>query len=85
MLFKMALFQARFGSLPTSATLLARVVQLQPSGRNYYHLALVQFKLNQLQEALQNMETALNSYGADLDESQRKLAGQAIAAWRSAQ
>jgi len=82
LLFKIALFNAKYGTLEKAEELLGRAVQIKPSGRYLFNYALVLSKNNKLDEATKNMQLALSQYSAELSEDQRRLARQALQMWQ---
>lgn len=82
LLLKVALLNTRFGSLQTAEGLLARAVAIKPAGKFYFNYALVLAKNGKLPEALASMETAVDRHGQELTDEQRRVAGEALAAWR---
>jgi len=83
-LYQIALFNTRYGTMEKAAELLQRVVQLESAARYHFSLALVLAKLGRVAEGLQHMRQAVNSPGEDLSPEQRQQAEKAITAWTRA-
>jgi arylsulfatase A-like enzyme/Tfp pilus assembly protein PilF len=81
LLFKIALFNAKYGSLEKAQELLSRAVQIKPSGKYLFNYALILAKNNKLEDAATAMRQALSQYSAELNDEQRRLAQQAIQMW----
>jgi len=82
LLFKIALFNAQFGTTDKSEQLLKKAIDLNPQGKYYFNYALVLNKNKKVKEALKNMEIALDKYNSQLDEKQGDIARKAVALWR---
>jgi arylsulfatase A-like enzyme/Flp pilus assembly protein TadD len=82
LLLKVALLNTRFGSMDDAERMLARAASLKPAGKFFFNYALVLAKNGKLDEALGNMEIALDRYGKELSPEQRQIAEKALAAWR---
>jgi arylsulfatase A-like enzyme/cytochrome c-type biogenesis protein CcmH/NrfG len=82
LLLKVALLNTRFGSMDDAERMLARAAAIKPAGKFFFNYALVLAKNGKLEQALTNMETALDRYGQELSSEQRQIAEKALAAWR---
>jgi len=82
LLYKIALFNTKYGSMEKSGQLLAGLVRQNPSGKYYYFYAMVLARLGDRVNALKNMETALTTYGDDLTSEQKDTARRAIEAMK---
>jgi tetratricopeptide (TPR) repeat protein len=82
LLLKVALLNARYGSMADAEQMLARAAAIKPAGKFFFNYALVLAKNGKLELALANMETALGRHGKDLTAEQRQVAEKALAAWR---
>ncbi len=69
-LFKIALFNIKYGSIEKSGEILAELVRDKPTGKNYYFYALVLSRLGDRVNALRNMQIALSQYYDDLTNEQ---------------
>ncbi len=81
-LYKVAMFNARYGRTDTAERIFQRLVQLKPDGKYYFYYALLLFKNRKPEQALQNMEIAVARYSVDLTAEQQKRAADALKAWR---
>lgn len=81
MLYKIALFNTKYGTLSRSVELLKRIIDIKPGGKYYYYYALVLAKSGDKINALRNMRTALEKYGSELDERMSKAAQKNIEIW----
>ena len=82
LLFKIALFNVRYGTLEKSETLLKKAIDLDPNGKYYFNYALVLNKNQKIKEALENMEIALDKYKFQLNKEHIDIAQKAVALWR---
>jgi Tfp pilus assembly protein PilF len=82
LIFKIALFNAKYGTLNKAEELLARAFQIKPNGNILFNYALVLSKNNKMEEAVKQMQLALSQYSVELSEDQRRLAQQAIEMWK---
>jgi arylsulfatase A-like enzyme/Tfp pilus assembly protein PilF len=82
LLLKVALLNTRYGSMADAEQMLARAAAIKPSGKFFFNYALVLAKNGKLDQALANMETALERHGRDLTPEQKRVAGKALDAWR---
>jgi tetratricopeptide (TPR) repeat protein len=82
LLLKVALLNARYGSMADAEQMLARAAAIKPAGKFFFNYALVLAKNGKLELALANMETALGRHGKDLTAEQRQIAEKALAVWR---
>ncbi len=82
LLLKVALLNTRYGSMANAEQLLARAAAIRPAGKYFFNYALVLAKNGKQYEALASMETALGRHGQELTAEQRRIAEQAVAAWR---
>jgi len=82
LLLKVALLNARYGSMADAEQMLARAAAIKPAGKFFFNYALVLAKNGKLELAMANMETALGRFGKDLSAEQRQVAEKALAAWR---
>jgi Tfp pilus assembly protein PilF len=83
--FKVALLNIRYGSMERAEQMLARAVAGKPEGKFVFNYALVLAKNGKVPQALANMETAVSRYAAQLSAAQRKIAAQALAAWKESE
>ncbi len=82
LLFKIALFNFKYGTTDKAEELLSRAVEIKPTGRYLFNYALVLAKKDKLEEAARNMGLALSQYSGELSDDQRRLAQQAIKMWK---
>jgi arylsulfatase A-like enzyme/Tfp pilus assembly protein PilF len=82
LLFKVALFNAQFGSMQKSEQWLAKAVNLKPNGKHYFNYALVLARNRKLKEAAANMRTALDNYSSELSERQVQMGQKALMLWQ---
>ena len=82
LLFKIALFNTKYGTWERAEELLQQVIQLEPKGKYFFNYALVLAKNQKIEEALRNMETALSKYANELSAEQRSIAQKAIQLWK---
>ena len=82
LLFKIALFNTKYGTFEKAGELMQRAIQLKPKGKYFFDYALVLAKNNKMEDALKNMEIALSQYAAELNEEQRRIAQKAIELWK---
>jgi tetratricopeptide (TPR) repeat protein len=82
LLLKVALLNTRYGSLDDAEQMLARATAIKPEGKFFFNYALVLAKNGKLEQALANMETALDRHARELSPEQRQVAEKALAAWR---
>jgi arylsulfatase A-like enzyme/tetratricopeptide (TPR) repeat protein len=83
-LYKIALFNTRYGSMLKAEELMRRAIYLRPEGKYYYSYALVLSKNKKIGEAVRNMEIALKSYPDQLSEEQKNTASRAVRVWKQA-
>ncbi len=81
LLFKIALFNAKYGTLDRAEELLGLAVRIKPNGKYLFNYALVLAKNNKADEAAKNMQLALSQHSSELSEDQRRLARQALQMW----
>jgi len=79
LLYKVALFNSRFGTLAKTEQMMKRCVEIEPCGKFYYNYALVLHKNKKIQAARQNMQTALDKYRAQLTAQQVDTAQKVLA------
>ena len=82
LLLKVALLNTRYGSLADAEQMLARAAAIKPEGKFFFNYALVLARNGKLEQALANMETALQGHAAELSAEQLKIAEKALAAWK---
>ncbi len=82
LLLKVALLNTRYGSLADAEQMLARAAAIKPEGKYFFNYALVLARNGKLEQALANMETALQGHAAELSVEQLKIAEKALAAWK---
>jgi len=82
LLFKIALFNAKYGTLDRAEELLGLAVRIKPNGKYLFNYALVLAKNNKADEAAKNMQLALSQHSSELSEDQRRLARQALQMWK---
>jgi predicted Zn-dependent protease len=82
LLFKVALLNAKYGTLERAEELLALAVEIKPAGKYLFNYALILSKNNKLEEAAKNMQLAISQHSAELSEDQRRLGGQALQMWQ---
>jgi arylsulfatase A-like enzyme/tetratricopeptide (TPR) repeat protein len=82
LLYKVALFNAQYGTLKKAAALLERAIGVKPNGKYYFNHALILAKMKRVPEALKSMETALSEHRAELDSRQIEICQKAINMWR---
>jgi len=58
------------------------LIEIKPGGKYYFYYAVLLNRSGKLQEAVTNMEIAINKYPGELTPSQRKQALSALNAWR---
>jgi len=81
-LFKIAVFNRENGSIEKAERLLKRSIGIDPKGLYYFNYALVLFENKKNQEAIKNMEIALNKYRFELNQYQLRMAYQSISLWK---
>ncbi|MEN8223714.1 MAG: tetratricopeptide repeat protein, partial [Acidobacteriota bacterium] len=82
LLFKIALFNTKYGSMAKSGEILAEIVRKKPGGKYYYYYAMILARLGDRVNALRNMQIALSRYSGDLTNEQISTAKQTIDALR---
>lgn len=82
LLMKVALLNTRYGSMADAEQMLARAAAIKPEGKFFFNYALVLAKNGKIEQALANMETAVNRHAAELSSEQIKIAEKALAAWK---
>ncbi len=82
LLYKIALFNTKYGSMAKSGELLAEIVREKPEGKYFYYYALILAKLGDRVNALNNMQTALSRYSGELTDEQIQTARRTIEAWK---
>lgn len=82
LLLKVALLNTRYGSLADAEQMLARAAAIKPEGKFFFNYALVLARNGKLEQALANMETALQGHAEELSAEQLKVAEKALAAWK---
>jgi len=82
-LYKIALFYSQHGSVQKAEEVMARIINLRPGGKYYFTYASILSKNGKLNEALTNMEIAINKYSQDLTDEQKQVALSAIKAWKN--
>jgi arylsulfatase A-like enzyme/Tfp pilus assembly protein PilF len=85
LLFKIALFNVKYGTLDRAEELLGLAVQIKPNGKYLFNYALVLAKNNKAEEAAKNMQLVLSQHSSELSEDQRRLARQALQMWQQKQ
>ncbi|MCK5058611.1 MAG: sulfatase-like hydrolase/transferase [Candidatus Aminicenantes bacterium] len=81
-LYKIALLNAQYGGMDVAERIFKRLLEIKPGGRYYFYYALLLNKNNKIQEALTNMEIAIEKYPGDLTSIQKKQAFSALNVWR---
>ncbi len=81
LLFKIAGLNFRYGPLDKAEALLRRAIHLNPKGEYFFYLALTLYKNKKINDAVKNMKIAVERYGGELGEEQRKIANEAIIQW----
>lgn len=82
LLYKIALFNSRYGTLKKAADLMKKAIELQPEGKYYFNYAMLLARLNNVPEALKNMEIVLSKYSSELNPKQIELCRKAVSVWR---
>jgi len=82
LLLKVALLNTRYGSLADAEQMLSRAAAIKPEGKFFFNYALVLARNGKLEQALANMEIALQGHAAELSADQIKIAEKALAAWK---
>lgn len=82
LLYKIALFNSRHGTLKKGAELMKKAIELQPEGKYYFNYAMLLARLNNIPEALRNMEIVLSKYSSELSPKQIDLCRKAVSVWR---
>ena len=82
LLYKIALFNTKYGSMSKSGELLGEVIRKKPEGKYYYFYAMVLARLGDKTNALKNMQIALSEYSAQLTSEQKATAEKTIKAWK---
>ena len=81
-LYKIALFNTQYGSMSKAEELLGKIIRLKSEGKYYYYHALILAKNGKIMEAIQSMESALNTYGKQLSAQQKSRGQQALKLWK---
>ena len=81
LLYKIALFNTKYGSMAKSGELFAEIIRKKPEGKYFYYYAMILAKLGDRVNALSNMQIALSRYSGDLTEDQIATARRTIEAW----
>ncbi len=81
LLYKIALFNTKYGSLERSGELFAEIIRKKPEGKYFYYYALILAKLGDRVNALNNMQMALSRHSDDLTDEQIATARRTIEAW----
>lgn len=81
-LYKIALFNAQYGSRNRAEELLYKIINLKPEGKYYYYFALILARNGKLSEAIRHMETALTTYSDQLSAEQKSKGFKALDIWR---
>ncbi len=81
LLYKIALFNTKYGSMEKSGELFAEIIRKKPEGKYFYYYAMVIAKLGDKVKALNNMQIALSRYSGDLTDEQIATATKAVEAW----
>jgi arylsulfatase A-like enzyme/predicted Zn-dependent protease len=82
-LFKIAMFQSRYGEASRAEALMRQVLALRPGGKYHFNFALILHRDGKTAEALASMRTARARYAGELSAEQRAIAEKAIAAWQA--
>ncbi len=80
LLFKIALFNTKYGSMAKSGELLGEIVRRKPEGKYYYFYSMILARLGDRVNALKNMQIALSQYSDDLTSEQISTARKTIEA-----
>jgi len=80
--YKIAVFNFKNGSLAKAEMLLKRVVELYPSGPYYFKYALVLARNGKRAEAIKYMQIALKRYNNDLSAEEKKNGNQSLNLWK---
>ncbi len=82
LLYKIALFNTKYGSMVKSGEILSRIIDISPKGKYYYYYALILYKLGNRDNAIKNMEIALNRYSSELNKDQISIAEKSLQVWK---
>jgi choline-sulfatase len=82
-LFKIAMFNSRYGSQSKALELLRRAVAINRSGKYLFNYALILAKAGSPAEALPIMEEALGRHAGELTPDQVRIGTGAVEAWRT--
>jgi len=80
LLFKIALFNTKYGSMAKSGELLAELVRKDPAGKYYYYYSMILARLGDRANALKNMQIAISRYSDELTGEQISTAKRTIEA-----
>jgi arylsulfatase A-like enzyme/Tfp pilus assembly protein PilF len=83
LLYKIAFLNTKHGSMEMAEETMDRIIKIKPEGKYYFFYALILSKNGKLNEAIQNMETAVNKYPEQLTDEQKKAAISAIKMWKN--
>jgi len=81
LLFKIAMFNTKYGSLITASKLLEKIETKNPGGKYYFFHALILSKIERIPEAIEKMKISLERYGEQLSEKEKYIAKQEIRKW----
>lgn len=82
-LYKAATLNTMVGNLPRAEELFQRGLEVEPGGRHYLSLAMVQFQLGKANLGMRSLETALARHRADLATQEIQIAEATLRAWAS--
>ena len=83
-LFKIAMFNSRYGTLSKAEDLLRRAVGLERNGKYLFNYALILAKAGKQRDALPIMEEAVSRRSGELSEEQVRLGRNAMDTWKEA-
>lgn len=81
LLYNIAIFNTRYGSMSKSGEILARIIEKKPEGKYYYYYAMILSKLGNRINALRNMKIAVSQYSDQLTDEQKATAKRTIEEW----
>jgi arylsulfatase A-like enzyme/tetratricopeptide (TPR) repeat protein len=83
-LFKIAVFNNKYGTLEKAEELLRRAVSIERTGKYLFNYAMILAKGSRLREALPIMEEAVSRHSGELSAEQIQIGKTAIDAWKEA-
>ncbi len=81
LLFKIAMFNTKYGSLITASELFEKIETKNPGGKYYFFHALILSKIERIPEAIEKMKIALEKFEDQLSDREKKIAENEIQKW----